>query len=490
MTTSSSATQKNALQFRTRALLVTTLLAVTIAAGSVARVGGGAGSGAPPDIPEGNGLRFAAPAGGGVHFSAHLDRGSVLAGGGGIVKMELVLGAEERPTGEGVRLPTDLLVILDRSGSMQGVPLGFAKAAVRELLEQLGSQDRFALVTYASSAHLVIPLGPASPTAREGWLATLDAVRAGGDTNMASGIDVAHAAVSDTRVPGRAVRAILVSDGHANTGDHSLQGLRARAARAVPGEYVLSSVGVGPGFDEGLMGALADAGTGNFYYLREGRALAGVFADEFAAARETLASALEVAIAPHAGVEVVDAAGYPLERSGDEVLFRPGSLFAGQERRVWVTLRVPATQTGTRPLGSFSLRFLDVDGERHTLAFRESPRVACVARTERFLASVDDDTWARSVIVDEYGALKQRVSSYLRAGKEHKALSEIEAYRARSGEMNVHFERDDVAQQLEDAAGLARSVRESVAAGPRAQNALSKKLAAEGQDGRRVGSKR
>ena len=39
----------------------------------------------------------------------------------------------------------------------------------------------------------------------------------------------------------------------------------------------------------------------------------------------------------------------PLERDGRRVSFRPGSLFAGQEREIWVTLRVPSERPGSRP---------------------------------------------------------------------------------------------------------------------------------------------
>src|SRR6185503_19182228 len=71
------------------------------------------------------------------------------------------------------------------------------------------------------------------------------------------------------------------------------------------------------------MSALADAGTGNFYYLPDVEKLAGIFADEFAAARETVARALAVRIAPAAGVVVATAGGYPLESDGGGVRFHP-----------------------------------------------------------------------------------------------------------------------------------------------------------------------
>jgi Ca-activated chloride channel family protein len=230
-------------------------------------------------------------------------------------------------------VPTDFVVVLDRSGSMDGQPIEFARAAVRELVGQLGPEDRFALVSYASDARVDVPLRPVGGENRDAVLSAISSLAAAYGTNMSSGLDLATELVASARGPGRAPRLILLSDGHANEGDSSFSGLAARARRAVADEFVLSAVGVGDGFDEALMSGLADAGTGNFYYLRDASALGGVFAGEFGAARDTVASALVVRLDPARGVEVLDAAGYPLDRSG-RVSFRPGSLFAGQERRV------------------------------------------------------------------------------------------------------------------------------------------------------------
>jgi Ca-activated chloride channel family protein len=296
---------------RGRVLLVCALLVATLTGGLAARRATG-----PDPLATGGGgpLHLAAPAGHPVRFHAQLDRGSVLQGSDGLVRMELVMAGEERQETSSPRVPTDLVVILDRSGSMQGEALRFAKAAVAELVSRLGDEDRFALVTYANGASMTLPLAEASGAARGRWLAAVEAIRADGGTNMASGIDLANRAIGSARQPGRATRLILLSDGHANQGDHSLEGLRARAARAVAGEWVLSAVGVGQGFDENVMSAIADAGTGNFYYLPHIRELAGVFDDEFAAARETVASALAVGFELEEGVELVEAAGYPRHR--------------------------------------------------------------------------------------------------------------------------------------------------------------------------------
>ena len=68
------------------------------------------------------------------------------------------------------RRPTDVVIILDRSGSMDGDKIVHARAAVRELLAQLDAQDRFALVTYSDDARLDrSPLPPSTTQARAAW---------------------------------------------------------------------------------------------------------------------------------------------------------------------------------------------------------------------------------------------------------------------------------------------------------------------------------
>jgi Ca-activated chloride channel family protein len=347
-------------------------------------------------------------------------------------------------------------------------------------------------VSYASDARVDVPLAQVGGWNRAAVLAAIESLEASGGTNMSSGLDLATRLVAAARGAGRAPRVVLLSDGHANEGDASVAGLTARADRAVADEFVLSAVGVGEGFDEALMSALADAGTGNFYYLRDASALGGVFAGEFAAARETVASGLAVRIAPAPGIEVLDAAGYPLDRDGGNVSFRPGSLFAGQERRVWVTFRVPASGAGPFALGGVALDFSQ-GGARRTLRLDEMPSVALVETEKAFVASVDRSAWEKSASEDELGQLKQRVSRAISAGEPAKAAAEIDGYVVRNAGLGAALGSQVMADRVEEVRSLGVQVEEAFAPSPKApalQNQLKKQLAAEGRDDRRAGSKK
>jgi Ca-activated chloride channel family protein len=468
---------------RTRLAIASALLCATALAGARSL------RHAPPE--PGHPTTVVAPGNGRVTFTGNLDRTSVLRGGDGLVRMELVMrAAPDVEQATIARRPTDLVIVLDRSGSMEGDKIAQARAAIRELVGRLGPEDRFALVSYANTATLDVPFAVADADARAAWIARTATITADGGTNMSSGLDLGMDLIESSRRAGRSARAVLISDGLANVGDSSPEGLLRRAGRAVRGEYVLSTVGVGGDFNEYLMTSLADAGTGNYYYLRGGEELASVFAREFDAARTTVAAALAVDVEPGAGVRVVDAGGYPLEQAGAVTRFRPGSLSAGQERRVWLTLQVPNTDVAEHDIGRVTLAYGEGAG-RTTLALAGLPRVACVAAADDFYARIDPSTWARSVVVDDYNKMQAEVAQEVKAGRRDAALDRLKRFKDEAGSLNARMRAPAVAAQLGAAERLEEDVSRAFEGENQAakQNALSKEKSADATDARRVGAK-
>ena len=67
-------------------------------------------------------------------FAGRLDRGAIHVGSSGEVHLELTARGSDFPERAIPRRPTDVVVVLDRSGSMEGDPLTKALAAIRELI--------------------------------------------------------------------------------------------------------------------------------------------------------------------------------------------------------------------------------------------------------------------------------------------------------------------------------------------------------------------
>lgn len=473
---------------RSYTIAAVALLLTTAAAGAAAHTVWSNGS-----ASNGGAASGATASNGRITFSGTVDRSKVLIGDGGVARLELVMSAADgvSPDGAPPRRATDLVIVLDRSGSMSGTKVRDARAAVRELLARLGAADRFALITYSDGAETTIPLSPAEPSSRAAWDAIVAGVQPSGGTNMASGLDLGLNLIARARDGAHVPRMILISDGLANQGDATPAGLTARARLAARAEYMLSTVGIGADFNEYLMTALADAGTGNYYYVQNSNSLGEVFAREFASARETVANGLAVRIRPAAGVRVVEAAGYPLERDGDGVLFRPGSLFAGQERRVWLTFAVPNTEVGNYALGDVTLSY-DDGAQRTTLALEDLPRIACVDNRKQFVAGIDKDAWSRSVTVEAYNKMQEEVAREVKAGRRDSALGRLRKFKDETAALNSEVQSAPVAQQLLEADRLEQEVAGAFAGANQKekQNELSKGASYRAMDARRVGNKK
>lgn len=83
--------------------------------------------------------------------------------------------------------PRDVVFVLDRSGSMQGKKIEQAKAALKFLVERLGPDDRFNLVTYSSNVDVYAPQLTKGGDATD-VITFIDAVQAGGGTDIQSAL--------------------------------------------------------------------------------------------------------------------------------------------------------------------------------------------------------------------------------------------------------------------------------------------------------------
>ena len=432
-----------------------------------------------------------------VHLTGRLDRGAIQHEGDGIVRLELELRGLADPSASRVRLGTDMIVVLDRSGSMEGGKIEHARRAVRELIDQLTARDRFALVAYSDQATLLIPLSGVETRSKERWREIAAAVTVDGYTNLSGGLDLARQALEHSKIRNPASRVILISDGLANRGDTSHEGLMARARHFKQTATNLTAIGVGLDFNEVLMSSLADTGLGNFYYVDDSEQLAEIFTQEFDASRTTIAQSLVIEIDAAPGVEVVDAGGYPITRQGDTFRFHPGNLSSGQTRSVWVTFKVPSGHLGDTSPGRVRASYLHADPSSSTLesqlAWSPLPAVACVNDEAQYLAAFNPSTWARAVQEETFNKLRQDVAKDVREGQRAEAIEKIAAFKKHHASVNATLNSSEVEEVLQQTGDLENDVEQafqgSAAEQSYRQNVLSKEKMATALDGRRKGSK-
>jgi Ca-activated chloride channel family protein len=436
----------------------------------------------PPIVFSGSGI---------LNLSGHLVQTHVLKGSPGTVSLELTLSAG--PGGEAPAVGDrgiDFVVVLDRSGSMQGPKLEYARQSLLSLVDGLTERDRFALFSYSDSVQKQCDLLAVTDLNRRLMQSAVNGIYSSGATNLGEGLRAGINMIAAAGRPGHPGRVILISDGLANRGVTDPAALGRMAAVAAGKEFAVSTVGVGADFNEFLMTRIADQGAGAYYYLDNPAAFAKMFQKEFLAVKSAAATGIAVSLVLPPGVRVVDASGYPVTVSGETAVFYPGSLRSGQTHRIFLTLQVPTNAEALFPIGRVAAHYQH-NGQPYEAFMESALTIACIGDEARVLSSIDRTRWERKVLTEDYNRLKQEVAADISAGSAGSALKRIDAYEKEQQALNAVVKSPGVARNLEsDVKDLKQRVDETFQGPPAAvlekQKASSKAMQYEGYSNRRT----
>jgi Ca-activated chloride channel family protein len=361
------------------------------------------------------------PAGSAMAFTTTLERGLASPAGGPMHLRIAMKGADVAPA----RAPLSVHLVLDVSGSMDGPAIENAKDAAKKLVERLAPTDDFSMVTFSSDARVLIADGPVGPR-RATILGEIGRVRAMGGTNISAGLDLGYAQAHTATIASDAVRIVmLLSDGHANGGDSSLDGLQRRSERAFSDGIQTSTFGLGADFDAKLMSGIADRGSGGYYYLADSTQIADALGRELDARLVPVATGVEVRVRLSPDVHATRVYGSHVlgadearavraqELSVDELeknrskiakdrehdteggmrFFMP-AFARGDRHAMLLSLNLPKG-VGERSIGSLEIRMKDrVSGQNVTL---ELPLRAAYAKSDAESAASTDRSVAATV---------------------------------------------------------------------------------------------
>lgn len=157
--------------------------------------------------------------------------------------------------------PVDVMLVIDRSGSMANAPLDDEKFAAKSFIDLMHlASDQVGLVSFADNATLDQPLTHDANAVKR----AVDALSANGQTNMTAGINTAQAElVSSRHNPNARPAMIFMSDGMPTGGDTPVKALAAAQAAKNAGTR-LFTIGLGA-VDTNLMRQLASSPSDYFF---------------------------------------------------------------------------------------------------------------------------------------------------------------------------------------------------------------------------------
>ncbi|HSM37192.1 MAG TPA: von Willebrand factor type A domain-containing protein [Longimicrobiales bacterium] len=201
-----------------------------------------------------------------------------------------------RPLADENRPPSNLVFLIDVSGSMQSPDkLPLLKRAFGMLAGELRPIDRVAIVVYAGAAGLVLP--PTTGNRKQTILEAIDRLQAGGSTAGGAGIRLAYDVARRSHIVGGNNRVILATDGDFNVGASSdAEMVRLIEEKREQGTF-LTVLGFGTGnLQDAKMEQIADHGNGNFAYIDSDLEARKVLVAEMGGTLHTIAEDVKIQV--------------------------------------------------------------------------------------------------------------------------------------------------------------------------------------------------
>jgi Ca-activated chloride channel family protein len=201
----------------------------------------------------------------------------------------LLVGIKAKEIDMSQRKPSNLVFLVDVSGSMNGADrLGLVQDSFKMLTDELDENDRISLVTYASGDRVVFE-GLSGANKKEITQKVEDLFASGG-TNGSAGIQTAYEIAERYFIEGGNNRIILATDGDLNIGVTDTGSLTRLVQEKAKNGVELSVLGFGRGnISDERMEALADNGNGNYNYIDSMNEAKKVLVDEMGGTLFTVA---------------------------------------------------------------------------------------------------------------------------------------------------------------------------------------------------------
>ncbi|QPJ62115.1 MAG: VWA domain-containing protein [Candidatus Nitronauta litoralis] len=261
------------------------------------------------------------------------------------------------------RAPVNVSIVLDKSGSMAGDKIEYAKEAAIMAVNRLEAQDTLSLVTYDNVVRVILP---AQNVVNKANLQNrIRNISSGGNTALFAGVSKGAHELRRYLESTRVNRVILLSDGLANVGPSTPSELGNLGSSLSREGISVTTIGLGHGYNEDLMTRLAGYSDGNHYFARSASDLVTVFNNEFSNVLAVVAKDVNVIIHCRHGIRPIRVLGRNYEIMGQRVSVDLNQLSSRQEKFVMLEVELPEGSAGqSREVASVDVNYLDLKSKR------------------------------------------------------------------------------------------------------------------------------
>jgi len=248
------------------------------------------------------------------------------------------------------RAHLNIALAIDASGSMGGGKLEAAKQAAMGLVERMTADDRLSLVSFASDVQVHIDAVPVDAKNRATIVQQIDQLTTRGMTCLSGGWFAAvecAAAVAEAN-PKLTARVILLSDGQANEGITDRNELAEHAGELRQRGVFSSALGIGDGYDELLLRAIAENGGGRLHDAELASEISSVLLGEIDDIYETVLDGVELQVSVPQGARITMLGKGDGELREDRLFFQLGPVQHEIERTAIFRVICPKALPGEK----------------------------------------------------------------------------------------------------------------------------------------------
>lgn len=245
------------------------------------------------------------------------------------------------------RPPIHFTTVLDVSGSMTGTKISQAKEALRQSLQYLRDGDWISLVTFSNSVSSLLPPIEISKKVINQVESIIKEIQAGGMTALCGGLEIGIQQSCKRKLPNNLV--LLLSDGQANVGETDLEKIGAYSYKARKEGLVVSGLGIGADYNEGLLVEIANQGGGRFYHLADANQIPSFLTGELGEAANFAAKQVVIRIETPPGTTIFPlSSAYPATQIDNGIQVSVGDIPKDIELEIPLRLSCLSQTEGTR----------------------------------------------------------------------------------------------------------------------------------------------
>lgn len=342
-----------------------------------------------------------------------------------------------------------LVFVIDRSGSMSGGRLESVKAVLEETLPRLNPEDYIAIISFDDTAVVNVPLATIKDLDLKTVRKIISEIHTGGSTNLEAGYRLGLKEAGKV-ADGVETTVILLSDGQANAGETNPEVLGHIATAATEHLVTTSTIGIGHGYDENVLGALADGGNGNHIAgITQGEAVDGLQSEIDGLLTKTMIDVtFEIVVGPDfTGNGSKIKAGRKMKKwdyARTQVKGLLGDLSSGEEKNVFFNIVLDAHQMATPGLKQglqVTYSYTDVlTGQR--VSNSETFEIELVSQHQWVEPERDPDIMAELQLVRNQDIMQEAMNLFTQ-GKDKEAKALLEAAGLAMDDIEANYAMSD-----------------------------------------------